>query len=151
MLATLLTAPFLLTKYVWPYMKAQRWGRIIYFNSIHGLVASDSKVAYISAKHGLSGLTKAAAVEGGRYGITVNSICPAYVWSPGTEQQIGDVAQRLGISRQEALEDNLLQKAGIKTLVRPQEVVDTFCFLCSDAADHITGSLLTMDGGYTAS
>lgn len=150
MIDMLLTGPFLLTKYVWPLMRKQKWGRIIYLNSIHGLIASESKVAYVSAKHGLSGLTKAASVEGGKYNITVNSICPSFITSPGTEKQINDVAKELKITKQEAMENHLLGKAIIKTPIDIEEVVELFCFLCSENAKHITGSMITMDGGYTA-
>jgi 3-hydroxybutyrate dehydrogenase len=93
----MLTAPFLLTKYVWPSMKEQGWGRVINLNSIHGLVASEFKSAYVSAKHGLTGLTKTTALEGGPLGITVNSICPAYVRTPLVDGQIADQAKTHGI------------------------------------------------------
>lgn len=150
MMSLMLTAPFLLTKYVWPSMKEQKWGRIINLNSIHGLVASEFKSAYISAKHGMSGLTKTAALEGGPYGITVNSICPAYVRTPLVDNQIDAQAASHGISREEVVEKIMLQKAAVKKLIEPETIADVAKFLCSKAGDHITGSTMTIDGGWTA-
>lgn len=150
MVSLMLTAPFLLTKYVWPTMKEQNWGRIINLNSIHGLVASEFKAAYVSAKHGLSGLTKTAALEGGQYGITVNSICPAYVRTPLVDNQIDDQARSHGISRDEVIENIMLQKAVVKKLIEPETIAEIVKFLCSEAGSHITGSTMTIDGGWTA-
>lgn len=150
MISLMLTAPFLLTKYVWPFMKSQKWGRIINLDSIHGLVASEYKSAYVSAKHGLIGLTKTAALEGGSDGITVNAICPAYVRTPLVDNQIEAQAKNHGISKEEVVSRIMLQKSAIKTLIEPDAVAETVKFLCSDAANHITGSALTMDGGWTA-
>ncbi len=150
MISLMLTAPFLLTKYTWPSMKEQGWGRVINLNSIHGLVASEFKSAYVSAKHGLMGLTKTAALEGGSCGITVNSICPAYVRTPLVDNQIEAQAKNHGISKEEVVSKVMLQKAAIKTLLEPENVAEVVKFLCSDAASHITGSALTIDGGWTA-
>lgn len=149
-ISLMLTAPFLLTKYVWPSMKEQGWGRIINLNSIHGLVASEFKSAYVSAKHGLSGLTKTAGLEGGPFGITVNSICPAYVRTPLVDNQIADQAKTHGISKEEVVEKIMLQKAAIKTMIEPETIAEVAKFLCSDSANNITGSTMTVDGGWTA-
>lgn len=150
MISLMLTAPFLLTKYTWPSMKEQGWGRVINLNSIHGLVASEFKSAYVSAKHGLTGFTKVAGLEGGQYGITVNSICPAYVRTPLVDNQIEAQAQNHGISKDEVVSKIMLQKAAVKTLLEPETVADVVKFLCSDSANNITGSALTIDGGWTA-
>lgn len=150
MISLMLTAPFLLTRYAWPSMKAQGWGRIINLNSIHGLVASEYKAAYVSAKHGLTGLTKTTALEGGAYGITVNSICPAYVRTPLVDNQIADQARSHGLSREDVIEKIMLQKASVKKLIEPETIADVAKFLCSDTGAHITGSTLTIDGGWTA-
>lgn len=149
-ISLMLTAPFLLTKYVFPSMKKQKWGRVINLNSIHGLVASEYKVAYVSAKHGLSGLTKTAALEGGPFGITVNSICPAYVKTPLVDNQIDAQAKSHGISRDQVIEEIMLEKASIKKLIKPSTIADLVSFLCLDAGAHITGSVIPVDGGWTA-
>jgi len=101
MINLMLTSPFLLTRYSWPYMKENKWGRVVNLNSIHGLVASEFKSAYVSAKHGLAGLTKTAALEGGPLGITVNSVCPSYVMTPLVQKQIAAQAINHGISEEE--------------------------------------------------
>ena len=149
MLDVMLTAPFLLTKYVWPTMKGNGWGRIIHLNSIHGLVASEFKSAYISAKHGLSGLTKVSALEGAPYGITVNSICPAYVKTPLVDKQIADQALLHDIKEEEVITKIMLQKSAIKKLIKTEDVASMVLYLCSDAAEMITGSTITIDGGWT--
>jgi 3-hydroxybutyrate dehydrogenase len=150
MLNVMLTAPFLLSKYCWPYMKAQNWGRIIHLNSIHGLVASEFKSAYITAKHGLTGLTKVSALEGGPFGITVNSICPAYVKTPLVDKQIAKQAEVHGINEDEVITKIMLAKASIKKLISADDIAEAVKFLCSDAASMITGTTLTIDGGWTA-
>lgn len=146
----MLTAPFLLTKYVWPKMRENGWGRIVNINSAHGLRASEFKAAYISAKHGLSGLTKTAALEGGPQGITVNSICPAYVRTPLVDGQIDAQAATHGIAREKVINTIMLKKAAVKRLIEPQEVGDLVVYLCSDAAQCITGVMLPIDCGWTA-
>lgn len=150
MLNVMVTAPFLLSKYCWPYMKAQNWGRIIHLNSIHGLVASEFKSAYITAKHGLTGLTKVSALEGGPFGITVNSICPAYVKTPLVDKQIAKQAELHGIGEDEVVSKIMLAKASIKKLIEVDDIAETVKFLCSDSASMITGTTLTIDGGWTA-
>ena len=146
----MLTAPFLLTKYLWPKMKEGQWGRIININSAHGLRASEFKSAYVSAKHGVAGLTKTAALEGGPYGITVNSICPAYVRTPLVDDQIDSQAKNHGIPREEVITDIMLKKTAVKRLIEPSEIGDLVIYLCSASAACITGSMLTIDCGWTA-
>ena len=150
MLAVMLTAPFLLTKYVWGAMKAHGWGRIVNVSSIHGRVASPFKSAYITAKHGLIGLTRTAALEGGENGITVNAICPAYVRTPLVESQIADQARTRGISIEEIVEKVMLEPAAVKRLITPEEVASLVAYLCSDAAGAITGADWAIDLGWTA-
>ena len=150
MLAVMLTAPFLLTKYVWEAMKTHGWGRIVNVSSIHGRVASPFKSAYITAKHGLIGFTRTAALEGGEHGITVNAICPAYVRTPLVESQIADQARTRGISIEEVVEKVMLEPAAVKRLITPEEVAALIVYLCSDAAGAITGADWAIDLGWTA-
>ena len=146
----MLTAPFLLTRYCWPSMKKQKWGRVINMASIHALIASPYKVGYIAAKHGLVGLTRTAALEGGEYGITANAICPAYVRTPLVDNQIADQAKANNMSSADVIEKIMLAPAAVKRLIEPGEVAGFVAYLCSDAAGVITGSALTMDLGWTA-
>lgn len=150
MLKVMLTAPFLLTKYAWPSMKAQQWGRVINIASIHGLVASPNKAAYVSAKHGLIGLTRTAALEGGSHGITVNALCPSYVRTPLIENQIACQAKAHQIAEEEVIDEVLLKSAAIKKLVESDEVAELVCYLTSDKASAITGACWTIDCGWTA-
>lgn len=150
MLQVLLTAPFQLIQHTLPAMKQKRWGRIINIASLHGLVASPYKSAYISAKHGLLGLTKTVALEVGEYGITCNAICPAYVRTPLVESQIADQARTLGIPEANVVEQVMLAPAAIKRLIEPEEVAAYALFLTSDVAGAITGSAQVMDLGWTA-
>lgn len=149
-LKLMLTAPFLLTKYVWPHMEKSNWGRIVNVCSVHGLRASEYKAAYVSAKHGLRGLTKVSALEGGKHGITCNTICPAYVQTPLVEKQLKSQAVAHGISEDEVIENIFLKKSAIKRMVPPNEIASAVLYLCSDAASSITGTDLTIDCGWTA-
>jgi 3-hydroxybutyrate dehydrogenase len=150
MLGLMLTAPFLLTRYCWPAMKRQKWRRVVNIGSIHALIASPFKVGYIAAKHGLLGLTRTAALEGGEHGITVNAVCPAYVRTPLIDQQIADQAAANRLSPEEVIEKVMLAPAAVKRLIEPAEVAGFVAYLCSDAAGVITGAALTMDLGWTA-
>ena len=150
MIGLMLTAPFLLTRYCWPAMKKQKWGRVINIGSIHALVASPFKVGYIAAKHGLVGLTRTAALEGGEHGITVNAVCPAYVRTPLVDHQIADQAAANRLSPEEVVEKIMLAPAAVKRLIEPAEVAAFVAYLCSEPAGVITGAALTMDLGWTA-
>jgi 3-hydroxybutyrate dehydrogenase len=131
-------------------MKDKRWGRIINISSVHGLRASEFKSAYVSAKNGLMGLTKVAALEGANLGITVNAICPGYVRTPLVDNQIDDQAKTHNISREEVLEKVILKKQAIKKMIEPDEIGEAVLYLCSDAAKSVTGTSLTIDCGWTA-
>jgi len=150
MISLMLTAPFLLTRYCWPSMKQQKWGRVVNIASIHALIASPFKVGYISAKHGMIGLTRTAALEGGEHGITVNAICPAYVRTPLVDGQIADQAKANAMSPDEVIEKIMLAPAAVKRLIEPREVADFVAYLCGEPAGTITGAALTMDLGWTA-
>ena len=150
MLRIMLEAPFRLVRAALPGMYEKGWGRVINISSVHGLRASPFKAAYISAKHGLEGLSKVIALEGGPKGVTSNCICPAYVRTPLVEGQIADQARTRGISEDEVIEKVMLEKPAIKRLVEPEEVAELAAFLCAPEASFINGASLTMDGGATA-
>ena len=150
MIALMLTAPFLLTRYAWPYMKQQKWGRVVNMSSIHGVIASPFKAGYISAKHGMIGLTRTTALEGGPHGITVNAICPAYVRTPLVENQIADQARTRGLSEEEVIQNVMLEPAAIKRLIEPSEVAALVAYLCQDEAGVISGSPIMIDLAWTA-
>ena len=133
-----------------PLMKAKQHGRIINIASVHGLVASPFKSAYVAAKHGILGLTKTAALELAETGITVNAICPGYVLTPLVERQIPDTAKARGISEEEVKNDVLLRLQATKEFVGVDEVAAVALFLASDAAKQITGTHISIDGGWTA-
>ena len=150
MIFLMLTAPFLLTRYCWPAMKKQQWGRVVNIGSIHALVASPFKVGYTAAKHGLIGLTRTAALEGGEHGITVNAICPAYVRTPLVDNQLADQAKANNMTKDEVIEKIMLGPAAVKRLIEPAEVANFVAYLCTEPAGVITGSALSMDLGWTA-
>ncbi len=150
MIQVMLTAPFLLTKYAWPSMQSNGWGRIINIASVHAQVASLYKVAYISAKHGLIGLTKTAALEGAEHGINVNAICPAYVRTPLVDKQIKSQALHLNIDEDKVISQVMLKNAAIKRLINPEEIGQMVVYLCSNAALSVTGSSWNIDLGWTA-
>ncbi|MFQ5935100.1 MAG: 3-hydroxybutyrate dehydrogenase [Acidiferrobacterales bacterium] len=150
MIQVMLIAPFQLTKYLVPGMKQSGWGRIINMSSIHGVVASPYKSAYIAAKHGLLGLTKTLALELGAFGITVNAICPAYVRTPIADNQVKAQAETHGISEAEVIDKLMLEPAAIKRLIEPSEVAELALFLASDRTGAITGAAQMIDLGWTA-
>jgi 3-hydroxybutyrate dehydrogenase len=133
-----------------PGMKARKWGRIINTASAHSLVASPFKVAYVSAKHGLAGLTKTVALEVATFGITANCISPGYVWTPLVEKQIPDTMKARGLTEEQVKRDVLLAAQPTKEFVTVDEVAALAVYLCSDAAKAITGANLSIDGGWTA-
>ncbi|MDT7594829.1 MAG: 3-hydroxybutyrate dehydrogenase [Pseudonocardiales bacterium] len=150
-LAVMLTAPFVLTKLLIGGMYERRWGRIINISSVHGLVASSHKSAYVSAKHGLVGLTKTVALEASAHfdaNISVNAICPSYVRTPLIEKQIADQAALHGIPESEVVEKVLLDRNAVKRLIEPAEVAGMVAFLCRDDMWSMTGRALTMDAGW---
>jgi 3-hydroxybutyrate dehydrogenase len=133
-----------------PGMKARKWGRIINTASAHSLVASPFKVAYVSAKHGLAGLTKTVALEAATFGITVNAISPGYVWTPLVEKQIPDTMKARGLTKEQVKRDVLLAAQPTKEFVAVGEIAALAVYLCSDAAKSITGANISIDGGWTA-
>lgn len=145
-----LTAAFHGIRAAVPGMKQRGWGRIINTASAHALVASPFKSAYVSAKHGIAGLTKTIALELAQHGATVNAICPGYVLTPLVANQIPDTAKARGITEEQVKHDVLLAAQPTKEFVTVEQVADLAVFLCSDAAASITGTLLPMDGGWTA-
>ena len=144
-----LSASFHTTRAAFGAMKAAGWGRIINLASVHGLIASPFKSAYVAAKHGVIGLTKTVALEGAQFGVTCNAICPGYVWTPLVEGQIEDTAKARGISREEVINTVLLAAQPSKRFVTVEELGTVTVFLCDEAARSITGVALPVDGGWT--
>ena len=133
-----------------PQMKKQRWGRIVNIASTHGLVASTHKAAYVAAKHGLVGLTKVVGLETAGSGVTCNAVCPGWVRTPLVEKQISDIAAQKNISQKDAAATLLGEKQPSSEFVSPEQLGGTVAFLCSPAADQITGTAIAVDGGWTA-
>jgi 3-hydroxybutyrate dehydrogenase len=149
-LRIMLEAPFRIIAGALPYMYERQWGRIINVSSVHGLRASPFKSAYVSAKHGLEGLSKVAALEGAAHGVTSNCINPAYVRTALVEAQIADQARTHGISESDVLEQVMLAPAAVKRLIEPEEVAALALFLCGNSSASVTGSSFCLDGGWTA-
>ena len=149
-LALNLTASFHTIRLALPAMKAKKHGRIINIASAHALVASPYKSAYVAAKHGIAGLTKTVALEVAPLGITMNAICPGYVWTPLVEKQIPQTAKARGISEAQVISDVLLHAQPTKQFVQVEEVAALATFLASDAGASITGAIIPIDGGWTA-
>lgn len=150
LLALMVEAPFLLVRAALPQMYRQGWGRIVNISSVHGLRASPYKAAYVTAKHGLEGLSKVTALEGGPHGVTSNCVNPGYVRTPLVDKQIADQAAAHGVPEQEVLEKILLTESAVKRLVEPAEVASLVSWLASPQAGMVTGAAYTMDGGWSA-
>ena len=146
----MLHAPFLLARTLLPGMYDAGWGRIVHVSSVHGHRASPYKSAYVSAKHGLEGLSKVIALEAADKGVTSNTVCPGYVRTPLVEGQIADQARRHGIAEDEVLDRVLLARTPVKRLIEPDEVAGLVAFLCGPGTASINGSTYLMDGGWSA-
>jgi 3-hydroxybutyrate dehydrogenase len=151
LLGVMLTAPFHVTKAVWPSMKERKYGRVINLVSAHGLVASAFKSAYVAAKHGLIGLTKTLALEGAPFGITANAVCPGYVHTSLVEKQIPDQMKAHNLSREEEIQKVILAQHAIKQFIPAEVIAETIYFLAdSEASAFITGASIPVDAGWTA-
>lgn len=146
----MLEAPFLLIRAALPAMYSREFGRIINISSVHGLRASRHKVAYVAAKHGLEGVSKVTALEGGEHGVTSNCVNPAYVRTPLVDRQIAAQAKENGIHESEVVEQIFLARSAVKRLIEPEEVGSLVAWLASDTAGMVSGSSYSMDGGWTA-
>jgi 3-hydroxybutyrate dehydrogenase len=149
-LRIMLEAPFRLARLTLPHMYAQGWGRVINVSSVHGLRASAFKSAYVCAKHGLEGLSKVIALEGAPHGVTSNCVNPAYVRTPLVEKQIADQARQHGIGEDEVIEKIMLTPVAVKRLVEPDEVAELAAVFYGPASASLTGTSLSVDGGWTA-
>jgi 3-hydroxybutyrate dehydrogenase len=149
-LRLMVEAPFRMVRAALPHMYGRGWGRVVNISSVHGLRASPYKSAYVTAKHGLEGLSKVIALEGAAHGVTSNCVNPAYVRTPLVEGQIADQARAHGLSESEVVEKVMLAPVAVKRLIEPAEVAEAVAFLCSPAAASVTGTSLVMDGGWSA-
>jgi 3-hydroxybutyrate dehydrogenase len=150
MLDVMVTAPFLLIQAALPEMCARGWGRIVNISSVHGLRASPYKVAYVTAKHALEGLSKVTALEGGPHGVTSNCLNPGYVRTPLVERQIADQSRVHGIPESEVVGQVMLAESAIKRLIEPEEVADLVLWLCGPTSGMVTGASYLIDGGWSA-
>lgn len=150
MIKVMLVGSFMATKYALPYMKKQKFGRIINMASVNGLIGFAGKAAYNSAKHGIIGLTKVTALEAADYGITANALCPGYVDTPLVRGQFADLAKTRNVPLENVLEEVLYPLVPQKRLLDVQEIADYALFLASDKAKGVTGQAVVLDGGYTA-
>jgi 3-hydroxybutyrate dehydrogenase len=150
MLVLMLETPFLLVRAALPHMYRQGFGRIVNISSVHGLRASPYKSAYVAAKHGLEGLSKVTALEGGPRGVTSNCVNPSYVRTPLVEKQIADQARVHGLAEDEVVEQVMLTESAIKRLIEPDEVADLVAWLAGQGAGYVNGASMTIDGGWTA-
>jgi 3-hydroxybutyrate dehydrogenase len=150
MIALLLTSPFLLARAAWPALRDSGDGRFVAIASVHGLVASPFKSAYVSAKHGLIGLVKTLALEGAEHGILATAVCPAYVRTPLVESQVADQAKAYGMPEERVLEEVILAPQAVKRLLEPADVADTVAYLLGPGGRAFTGAAVTMDLGWTA-
>lgn len=146
----LLVGPAMLTRAVLPGMKERNWGRIVNIGSIHGLVASPFKSAYVAAKHGLIGFSKVIALETGEFDITINTVCPSYVKTPLVEKQIAATAAEHGISEEDVVNNIMLEPMPKKNFISLEELAETTLFLMSSSARNITAQAIVLDGGWTA-
>jgi 3-hydroxybutyrate dehydrogenase len=149
-LRLMVEAPFRLVRGALPHMYERGWGRVVNISSIHGVRASPYKSAYVTAKHGLEGLSKVIALEGAEHGVTSNCVNPAYVRTPLVEGQIADQAIAHGLSEDQVVEQVMLAPAAVKRLIEPAEVAEAVAWLCSPSAASVTGTSLLMDGGWSA-
>ena len=149
-LAVNLSASFHTVRLALPGMKRKQWGRIVNIASAHALVASPYKSAYVAAKHGIAGFTKTVALEVATQGITMNAVCPGYVWTPLVEQQIPATAKARGMTEAQVISDVLLHAQPTKAFVQVAEVAALTAFLAGDDAASITGAVIPIDGGWTA-
>jgi 3-hydroxybutyrate dehydrogenase len=149
-LRIMLEAPFLLARACLPHMYDRGWGRIVNISSAHGLRASAFKSAYVTAKHGLEGLSKVLALEGAEHGVTSNCVNPGYVRTPLVEKQISDQARVHGLSEDEVVTKVMLTRSAVKRLIEPDEVAGGVAYLCSEEAAFVTGTNLVIDGGWSA-
>jgi len=150
LLRVMLEAPFRIVRKALPHMYARGWGRIVTVSSVHGLIASPYKSAYVAAKHGVEGLSKVIALEGAEHGVTSNCVNPSYVNTPLVSNQVEAQAKQLGIPANKVVDEVMLGPAAVKRLIDPAEVAELVTYLCGDAASAITGASLKIDGGWTA-